>query len=111
MYWANKNNDRSTANATLTGGSTYVLTFTHAAVAFSANDPIFYSNGVNKASTQGAGTGTPDILEGITSVGAGLAGGSAFGSNIYEEIVFNIVLTTAQRTALEATVNQYYRIY
>ena len=55
--------------------------------------------------------GTLNLSAGSISIGSGTDGTQIVKGNLLNCNIFNTALTTAQRTALEATVNQYYRIY
>jgi len=107
MYFSNTNNDRETAAGTVANNTNYILEWCYdGAAAFSASQPSFYRNGASLSSTQGTGTGTPDITQNVAYIGSG----SEF-PNRYKGSMFAGVLLYPRSAALTAFLNAVFAIY
>ena len=100
-YFGNTNNDRETAAATVANGTNYILEWCYdGALAFSSSQPYFYRNGASLPSTQGTGTGTPNITQGVYRAGEG----SQF-PNPYKGYIYAFVLMSSRSAALTTFLN------
>ena len=106
MYFANVggNNERFTANGTISTANWYALSVVALGSAFSSSNPTFFKNGVSQASTQGAGTSTPDITgSNVTRIGCSFVGGAGnfVSGDIAEILIYDSALSDTDRAAVE----------
>jgi hypothetical protein len=106
MYCSNigGNNERYTANNTLSATTWYALSYVVSGAAFSATEPKFFKNGSSQASTQGTGTSTPNVTASQNAaIGANLSSLRAqyLDGDIGELIIYNVALNDSDREAVE----------